>query len=74
LETKEVSAAETPLKPTVTGLLLTETPQSKVNYSKVNNTPKGGQRKAQSSTKKGEKDSKEVTANGATNDTFKLGM
>ena len=49
---RPVSAAETPLKPTVTELLLTETPQSKVNYSKVNNTPKGGQRKAQSSIKK----------------------
>ena len=54
---RPVSAAETPLKPAVTGLLMTETPQSKVNYSKVNNTPKGGQRKAPSSTKKEEKDS-----------------
>lgn len=58
---KPVSAAETPLKPTVTDLLLTETPQSKVKETIVKDskvlTPKGGQRKAPSSTKKEEKDS-----------------
>jgi hypothetical protein len=42
--------AETALPPV-------EIRQSKVKYSKVDNTPKGGQRKAPSSTKKEEKDS-----------------
>ena len=52
METKEVSAAETPLKPTITGLLMTETPQSKLKETIVKEsiviTPKGGQRKAPS--------------------------
>jgi len=52
---RPVSAAETPLKPTVTELLLTETPQSKVKETIVKEsiviTPKGGQHKVPSTQK-----------------------
>jgi hypothetical protein len=48
---KPVSAAETPVSSAEMPVSTINNPQSKVKESKVNNTPKGGQRKAPSSIK-----------------------
>jgi hypothetical protein len=54
---KPVSAAETPISSAGMPVSAISNPQSKVKERKVNNTPKGGQRKAPSSTKEEKKDS-----------------